>query len=94
VDAKCAIPRPSDASLTLPVPPLVQPAERASAAPLSPRQALVEALTLAISTAHAAGDLAAAQIAARTLGELLGAPMASQQGAPVVNIASARRSRS
>ncbi|WP_437991094.1 hypothetical protein [Sorangium sp. So ce145] len=55
----------------------------------SPRQLLVATLTQTIATAHAAGDLATAQIAARTLSKLLSAP----QVAPVVDLASTRHAR-
>ena len=57
----------------------------------NPRQMLVAILTQTVAVAHAAGDLATAQIAARTLSELLSAPQAP---AHVVDLASARRARS
>ncbi|WP_437643782.1 hypothetical protein [Sorangium sp. So ce362] len=60
----------------------------------NPRQVLVATLTQTIAAAHAAGDLATAQIAARTLSELLSAPQATPRVAPVVDLASARRVRS
>ncbi|WP_437513035.1 hypothetical protein [Sorangium sp. So ce1099] len=74
-------------------------APRPDAAPItppasSPRQVLVATLTQTIAAAHAAGDLATAQIAARTLTELLGAPRAPAHVAPVVDLANARRARS
>ncbi|WP_438032204.1 hypothetical protein [Sorangium sp. So ce204] len=60
----------------------------------SPRQVLVATLTQTIAAAHAAGDVATAQIAARTLSELLSIPAAAPRTAPVVDLASARRARS
>ncbi|WP_437546400.1 hypothetical protein WME97_42185 [Sorangium sp. So ce367] len=60
----------------------------------SPRQVLVATLTQTITAAHAAGDLATAQIAARTLSELFSALKAPAHVAPVVSLASARRARS
>ncbi|WP_437784485.1 hypothetical protein [Sorangium sp. So ce1097] len=55
---------------------------------------LVATLTQTIAAAHAAGGLATAQIAARTLSELLSAPQQANHVAPVVDLASARRARS
>lgn len=49
---------------------------------------LFATLTQTITAAHAAGDLATAQIAARTLSELLSAPQAMPRVAPVVDLAS------
>jgi hypothetical protein len=97
--------RPDD-SLTLPAvpsaptyeaPPATDP--RPEAAPTTPvtgnpRQVLVATLTQTIAAAHAAGDLATAQIAARTLSELLSATSATPRVAPVVDLSSARRARS
>ncbi|WP_437611171.1 hypothetical protein WMF20_05025 [Sorangium sp. So ce834] len=95
-----------DDSVTLPAMPSAPMQEaalatraRPEAAPAtrpvgSPRQELVATLTQTIAAAHAAGDLATAQIAARTLSELLGAPHAPAHVAPVVDLASARRVRS
>ncbi|WP_437784480.1 hypothetical protein [Sorangium sp. So ce1097] len=72
-----------------------RPAAAPDAPPASnPRQALVATLTQTIAAAHAAGDLATAQIAARTLSELLSAPHAPANVAHVVDLASARRARS
>ncbi|MDC0683447.1 hypothetical protein WME95_10790 [Sorangium sp. So ce327] len=72
---------------------------RPEAAPItppasSPRQVLVTTLTQTIAAAHVAGDLATAQIAARTLSALLSAPQQPNHVAPVVDLASARRARS
>ncbi|KYG01794.1 hypothetical protein BE21_55880 [Sorangium cellulosum] len=97
--------RPDD-SVTLPALPTTTVEQAALAPPLrpdaapttppatSPRQALVATLTQTIAAAHAAGDLATAQIAARTLSELLSAPQQADHVAPVVDLASARRARS
>ncbi|WP_437587743.1 hypothetical protein [Sorangium sp. So ce1000] len=72
-----------------------RPEATSSTAPASsPRQVLVAALTQTIAAAHAAGDLATAQIAARTLSEFLSAPQATPRTAPVVDLARARRARS
>ncbi|WP_437289373.1 hypothetical protein [Sorangium sp. So ce406] len=60
----------------------------------SPRQVLVATLTQTITAAHAAGDLATAQIAARTLAELLSGPQATPRVAPVVDLTRARHARS
>lgn len=60
----------------------------------SPRQVLVATLMQTIAAAHAEGDLATAQIAARTLSEFLSAPQASALVAPVVDLARPRRARS
>jgi hypothetical protein len=68
-------------------------APTAMPATTSPRQALVATLTATIASAHAAGDIATAQIAARTLAELLSVPQAPAHVAPVVAIATARRAR-
>jgi hypothetical protein len=51
---------------------------------------LVATLTQTITAAHAAGDLATAQIAARTLSELLSAPQGTPRVASIVD----RRARS
>ncbi|WP_437666943.1 hypothetical protein [Sorangium sp. So ce1182] len=59
----------------------------------NPRQALVATLTHTIAAAHAAGDLATAQIVSRTLSELLRAPQAAPHVASVVDLASAQRAR-
>ncbi|WP_437854083.1 hypothetical protein [Sorangium sp. So ce363] len=97
--------RPDD-SVTLPAVPSVPAHEAASATPprpeaareaspaSNPRQALVATLTQTIAAAHAAGDLTTAQIAARTLSELLSAPPTTPRVAPIVDLASARRARS
>ncbi|CAN92060.1 hypothetical protein predicted by Glimmer/Critica [Sorangium cellulosum So ce56] len=106
VGANPAISGRPDDSVTLPAMPsavvkqtaLTTP-PRPEAAPItppasSPRQVLVTTLTQTIAAAHVAGDLATAQIAARTLSALLSAPQQPNHVAPVVDLASARRARS
>ncbi|WP_157907360.1 hypothetical protein [Sorangium cellulosum] len=60
----------------------------------SPRQVLVATQPQTIAAAHATGDLATAQLAARTLSDLLSASQLPAYVAPVVDLASARRARS
>jgi hypothetical protein len=71
----------------------LRPATAASAPASSPRQALVARLAQTIAAAHPAGDIATAQIAARTLAELLSTAQPVQNVAPVVDIGIARRAR-
>ncbi|WP_438019839.1 hypothetical protein WMF18_12560 [Sorangium sp. So ce315] len=101
VGANPAISGRPDDSVTLPaVPsaPVLATSRRPEAAPTtppasSPRQVLVATLTQTIAAAHTAGDLATAQIAARTLSELLSAPQLPAHVAPVTTLSTARGAR-